>query len=210
VHKNEQEDAMPNLDPRIDAYIAAAPDFARPILTHLRAALHAACPEVEETIKWSMPYFMYQGMLCNMAAFKAHCAFGFWKGALIVQQGDAKTELAMGQFGRITALADLPSNKVLSAYIKQAMRLNADDVKVAARARPAAPRPVLVPADLAQALAANPAAAGHFKAFSPSQQRDYTDWLEDAKTAPTRLRRLETALAWIAEGKIRHWKYAKC
>src|SRR5262249_29175342 len=107
-------------DPRVDAYIERSAEFARPILTHLRDLVHVACPDVEETMKWSFPHFQYKGLLCSMAAFKEHCAFGFWKGSLIVEQGKV-TEQAMGQFGRITRLSDLPSKKVLTGYIKEAM-----------------------------------------------------------------------------------------
>ena len=99
---------MPTKDPRIDDYVAKSADFAKPILNHLRKLIHAACPAVEETMKWSFPHFMYKGMLCSMAAFKNHCSFGFWKGALIFGGDDGynkASEEAMGQFGRITALS---------------------------------------------------------------------------------------------------------
>jgi hypothetical protein len=77
------EITMGKNDPRIDDYIAKSQDFARPILEHLRDLVHKACPEVEETMKWSFPHFDYKGMMCSMAAFKQHCAFGFWKASLI-------------------------------------------------------------------------------------------------------------------------------
>src|SRR5271155_741106 len=115
---------MGTRDDRVDAYIARSAEFARPILTHLRDVVHAACPEVEETIKWSFPHFLYKGMLCSMAAFKEHCTFGFWKGALVVAGGGGAAEKAMGQFGRITSLAELPAKKVLTSTIKAAMKLN--------------------------------------------------------------------------------------
>ena len=201
---------MPTLDPRIDAYIAKSNEFARPILEHLREVVHGACPEVEETMKWSFPHFMYKGMLCGMASFKAHCAFGFWKAELLVAAADAKTQEAMGQFGRITSVADLPSKKVLAGYVKQAMKLNDDGVKAPARAKPATPRPLTVPDYLLAALAARPPALEHFEAFSTSGKREYVDWLEEAKAEATRLRRLEQAVEWIAEGKARNWKYANC
>jgi uncharacterized protein YdeI (YjbR/CyaY-like superfamily) len=201
---------MPTLDPRVDAYIAKSAEFAQPILAHLRAVVHAACPDVEETIKWGFPHFQYEGMLCGMSSFKAHCAFGFWKAALIIEKGDNKTEEAMGQFGRLASVKDLPSKKVLTGYIKLAMQLNVDGVKSPARAKPATPRPLTVPPYFTKALAANKVAKAHFTAFSPSQKREYVDWLEEAKTEATRERRMGTALEWLAEGKKRNWKYENC
>ena len=201
---------MPTQDARIDAYIAKSAEFAQPILTHLRALIHETCPEVEETIKWSMPCFEYKGMLCNMAAFKAHCAFGFWKAPLMVAPEDDKGKEAMGQFGRITSLKDLPPKRTMQAYIKKAMALNEQEVKVPRRARPATPRPVEMPAVLTAALAANSAAAGHFASFPPSAQREYADWISEAKTDSTRDKRLAQAIEWIAEGKRRNWKYENC
>src|SRR4051812_42128922 len=127
-------------DARIDAYIANAAEFARPILLHLRELVHAACPDVEETMKWSFPHFQYKGMLCGMTAFKEHCAFGFWKHKLIVQKGVASEE-AMGQFGKLTKLSDLPAKKVLTGYIQQAMKLNDDGVKVPKPAKPKVAKP---------------------------------------------------------------------
>lgn len=199
---------MPVIDPRIDAYIAQSPDFAQPILAHLRAVVHAACPEVEETIKWSRPHFLYKGMLCGMSAFKAHCAFGFWKGTLLFP-GTTEKE-SMGHFGRLASVKDLPSKKVLAGYVKQAMQLNEEGAVTPARARPAAPRTVTVPAYFAAALKSNQAALARFDAGSPSFRREYVDWLEEAKTEATRLRRMAQAIEWIAEGKARNWKYEKC
>ena len=202
---------MATRDPRIDAYIAKSADFARPILEHLRAVVHAACPDVEETMKWSFPHFQYKGMLCHMASFKEHCAFGFWKGSLIVGKGDGEAEKAMGQFGRITKLSDLPSKKVLTGYIKEAMKLNEAGVKSPSRSKPKAPKPApVVPDDLAAALAKNPAAHATFETFSPSHRREYIEWITEAKTPATRSRRLETAIEWMAEGKPRNWKYMNC
>jgi uncharacterized protein YdeI (YjbR/CyaY-like superfamily) len=203
---------MPTIDPRIDAYIAAAPDFAKPILDHLRAIIHAACPEVEETMKWSFPHFMYKGMLCGMSAFKAHCALGFWKGELLIAKTDDKGKEAMGQFGRIASVKDLPSKKELTVLVKRAMKLNDDGVKAApGRTKAAAPKPApTTPPYLAEALATRPSALEHYTAFTPSKQREYVEWLEEAKTDATRLRRLEQAVEWIAEGKARNWKYEKC
>ena len=201
---------MPTIDPRIDAYIAKSADFAQPILTHLRAVVHAACPDAEETMKWSFPHFQYKGMLCSMAAFKAHCAFGFWKAELLLAAADSKTQEAMGQFGRIVTVADLPSENTLISYIKKAMQLNDDGAKVPSRAKAPAPRPLDVPGDLLAALAAAQPALDNFNGFNTSSRRDYVDWLAEAKTATTRQRRLEQAVAQCAEGKTRNWKYANC
>lgn len=197
---------MPTLDPRIDDYIARSPDFAQPILAHLRALVHAACPEVEETMKWSMPHFMYKGMLCGMASFKAHCTFGFWKGALLFPGIEKES---MGHLGKITSIKDLPSKKELAGFIKQAMKLNDEGVKTRARERKA-PAELVVPDYFAAALKADRAASKVFDAGSASFRREYVMWLEDAKTDATRLRRMAQAVAWLAEGKARNWKYEKC
>ena len=200
---------MGKRDPRVDAYIEKSADFAKPILVHLRDVVHAACPEVEETMKWSFPHFMHHGMMCGMAAFKQHCTFGFWRGELVVGRATAADERAMGQFGRITALAALPSRKALTAYIRKAAKLNEEGIKPL-RAKPK-PRPeVAMPDDLGSALKRNRKAATAFAAFSPSQRRDYIDWIVDAKREETRAKRLVQAIEWIAEGKSRNWKYEKC
>ena len=194
-------------DPRIDQYIARQADFARPILTHLRELVHAACPDVVEETKWGAPFFMYRGPLCSMAAFKQHCAFGFWKGALVVGRGSGEDERAAGQFGRITSLKDLPSKKELTAFIRKAMKLNEEGVTVpkAKKSRPTLP----VPPELTAALAKNRKAREVFESFSPSQRRDYSEWIGDAKREDTKAARVEQAVEWIAEGKPRHWKYQK-
>ena len=201
---------MTTIDPRVDAYIAKSADFAQPILEHLRAVVHAACPEVEETMKWSFPHFMYKGMMCSMASFKAHCALNFWKAELLMAE-EANRE-AMGQFGRITSVKDLPSKKILTAYVKQAMKLNDEGVPSPARAKPKAaePRALEIPDYLVAALKKTAAAQKHFDAFTPGKKREYVEWLTEAKTEATRLRRLEQAIEWIAEGKARNWKYEKC
>jgi uncharacterized protein YdeI (YjbR/CyaY-like superfamily) len=201
---------MGTQDDRVDTYIAKSAAFARPILTHLRKVVHAACPDVEETMKWSHPHFMYKGMLCSMVSFKEHCSFGFWKSLLIVQNGGGEIEKAMGQFGRITKLSDLPAQSILSGYIKEAMKLNEAGIKTPARSRPKGPKEVVVPDDLATALQRNKAARATFEGFSPSHKREYVEWLTEAKTEATRARRLETALEWMAEGKPRNWKYQNC
>ena len=195
-------------DPRIDAYIERQADFARPILEHLRTAVHAACPEAEETLKWSMPHFMYKGqMLAGMAAFKAHATFGFWRGKEVLGETGAERE-AMGQFGRIGSIDDLPPKDVLAGLVRKAMTL-ADQGR---KPRPkAAPKPVLAaPDDLAAALDANPAARAVFDAFSASCRREYIQWIVEAKRPETRAARLGQAVQWIAEGKKRNWKYEQC
>lgn len=193
-------------DPRVDAYIASSADFARPVLTHLRDVVHATCPDVEETMKWSFPHFMYQGMLCSMASFKGHCALTFWKGALVLD--GAGSDGAMGQFGRITSIADLPAKTVLAGYVKKAMTLNERGVKAPIRAKVRVARPALpVPPALAAALARNAKARTTFEKFSPSQRREYVEWISEAKTDATRERRVATAVEWLAEGKTRNWKY---
>ncbi len=199
---------MPKLDPRVDAYIERCAEFARPILSFLRETVHAACPDVEETIKWGMPVFMYHGMLCSMAAFKQHATFGFWKGRLVV--ADAADESAMGQYGRITHCRDLPSKKVIAGHIKLAMKLNAEGIKrpaaTAAKPKPASP----VPEDLAAALKKHRVARIAFEAFSASHRREYIEWISEAKRAETRARRLVQTIEWLAEGKPRNWKYLDC
>jgi Bacteriocin-protection, YdeI or OmpD-Associated/Domain of unknown function (DU1801) len=200
---------MAKKDERIDAYIAKSAEFARPILTYLRDLVHATCPDVEETIKWSFPHFTYKGMMCGMAAFKEHCSFGFWKHSLVIGTAVGKGEGGMGSFGPITKLSDLPPKKVLTGYIKKAMELNATGVKKAAPPKKP-PKPVVVPDNLARALSKNAQARATFEGFSPSNKREYIDWITEAKTEATRSRRLETAIEWMAEGKPRNWKYMNC
>ena len=202
---------MGKKDPRVDRYIEKSADFAKPILNHLRKLAHAAHPEIEETLKWGFPHFVHRGILFGMGAFKAHCTMGFWKGKLILaKDGRTRADEAMGQFGRITGLADLPADKVLVGYIKQAVRLNEENIKVPSKPR-AAQRPKLViPACLKTALKKNKKALAAFEAFSYSHKKEYVQWITEAKTEETRNRRLETALDWLAQGKSRHWKYEKC
>jgi uncharacterized protein YdeI (YjbR/CyaY-like superfamily) len=197
---------MPNTDSRIDAYIAKSADFAKPILAYLRQLVHEACPDVEETIKWGIPHFDYHGILCGMAAFKEHCAFNLWKGSLVV--GDAPRE-AMGHFGRITKVSDLPPRKVMVSYIKQAAKLNEAGVKSPTRSKPKRKPELEIPIELEQALRKNKKAAAVFSSFSPSHKREYAEWISEAKRDETRQRRVSTALEWIAEGKRRNWQYEK-
>jgi uncharacterized protein YdeI (YjbR/CyaY-like superfamily) len=199
---------MANHDPRIDAYIAKSAEFARPILEHLRASVHTACPEVEEGIKWSMPFFSYKAApMCMMASFKQHCSFGFWLSREVTGGSD---EDGMGQFGKLATLQDLPSTKQLAAYLKKAMALNEAGVKKA-RPKTAKPAPVL-PDDLAALLAQKKHAAARksYEGFGPGAQREYVDWIVEAKTDATRQKRIATTLEWLAEGKKRNWKYGNC
>ncbi len=204
---------MATHDPRVDAYIAKSAEFAQPILNHLRELIHATCPDVEETWKWSFPHFDYKGStLCSMAAFKQHCAFGFWK-ASMMQDTDGVLEIkdraAMGHLGRITSLKDLPKDSILKKYIKAAMKLNDEGVKMPARnkASDAEKKALTTPPDFAALLKKNKAAAAVFKDFSYSNKKDYIEWFEEAKTEATRTKRMDQAIEWIAEGKSRHWKY---
>ncbi|MCE9618943.1 MAG: YdeI/OmpD-associated family protein [Planctomycetes bacterium] len=205
---------MPNTDKRIDAYIDKAQPFAKPILKHLRKLVHKACPEVQETIKWSFASFDYKGPFCSMAAFKEHAVFGFWKDKLIK---DPKGYLgarsnqggeAMGNLGRLTSLKSLPPDKAILDFIKQAKKLNDEGVKLPAKPKKA-PTKLVVPAYFSKAVKSNKKAQKTFEEFSPSAKREYVDWIVEAKSEATRHRRLETAVDWMAQGKIRNWKYVR-
>lgn len=193
-------------DPRIDAYIARQADFARPILIHIRALVHAAAPDISEAVKWGMPFFTYKDQnLCSMAAFKGHAAFGFWHDK--VGRDDAR-QGAMGQFGKIMQLNDLPSDTEIAALLTQAMALiDAGDRPRAGAKQAREPLPVH-PA-FADAIAADPAAAAVWAAFPPGKLRDYCEWINDAKSDSTRERRIGQAVEWIAQGKGRNWKYQR-
>jgi uncharacterized protein YdeI (YjbR/CyaY-like superfamily) len=193
----------------VDAYIAKSADFARPILKRLRALMHKACPKVEETIKWGVPHFEYQGVIAGMAAFKQHAAFGFWKRRLMKDPAGFFSKGESGMGGRkIRSINELPSDAVLLGYIREAVALNEQGAKVprSTRSKP----PVKTPPYLAAALKKNARARKAFENFSPSQQREYVEWLTDAKQEATRERRLATAIEWMAEGKTQNWKYQNC
>lgn len=195
-------------DPRIDAYIARQADFARPILEHLRRIVHEAAPEVEETIKWSMPHFTYRGRLfAGMAAFKAHATFGLWQASAVLGETGSERE-AMGQFGRLTSLDDLPPERELVEIVRRA----AAEAEKGPKPRPKkAPKPELeTPAELERALDSNPSARATFESFAPSARRDYVEWVIEAKRPETRAKRIAQAVEWMAEGKKRHWKYENC
>ena len=199
---------MPSRDKRIDAYIAKAAPFAQPILKHLREVVHEGCPEVEETIKWSMPSFEHKGPFVGMAAFKQHAVFGFWKHDLVVGD-DEKYREAMGSFGKLTSLDDLPSRRTLVALVKKAKKLNDEGVK-AVRAKTRARERATMHADLKSALAKNRKAKASFDAFPPSAQYEYVEWVAEAKGDDTRARRVAQSVEWMAQGKRRHWKYQNC
>lgn len=199
---------MPTLNPKVDAYIEKQADFAKPILVHLRKVVHETCPNVTETIKWGMPSFEYQGLLCGMAAFKAHATFGFWKHDLVIG-ADAKSREAMGSFGRITSVDQLPSKKQFAAWMKIAMKLNEDGVKTP-REKKAPKKPIPLHPKFKVALAKSKKAKETFDNFAPSCQREYLEWISEAKRDETRDKRIATAVEWLAEGKKRNWKYENC
>ncbi len=203
---------MGNRDKRIDAYIVKAQPFAWPILEHLRALVHKACPNVEESIKWSFPHFNYKGeMMCSMASFKQHCAFGFWKAALMKDKtllANAKGETAMGHLGRITSLKDLPSDATIIRYLKEAMKLNDAGIKMEKKKR-ISMNELVIPDYFIKELKKNKASQKTFESFSPSNRKEYVLWITEAKTEATRKSRMATAIEWMAEGKPRNWKYMK-
>jgi uncharacterized protein YdeI (YjbR/CyaY-like superfamily) len=199
-------------DSRVDHYIMESEPFAQPILNHLRNLVHIACPDVIETIKWSFPNFDYKGSpLCHMASFKKHCAFGFWLGTkikdthgLFITEGPEK---AMGQLGQITSVKQLPPDEILIEYILQACSLIEQGVKLSKT--PAQKKPIDIPDYVQKALNADKKARSHFDGFTPAQQREYLVWITEAKTEATRLKRLDTMLEWVAQGKKMNWKYEK-
>src|SRR5687768_16626430 len=197
-----------NSDPRVDDYIAKSAPFARPILRKIRAAVHAGCPEVEETMKWSFPHFMHHGILCSMASFKSHCAFGFWKEQLMTGTSGPGGAVAPN-FGRVTSLKDLPSKQAFVRLVKEAVRLNEDGIKPQRKAPQDRSRSVRAPADLMAALRNNPEARVAYEELSPSHKREYIEWITEAKLDETRKRRVATAVEWIAEGRIRDWRYVR-
>lgn len=200
----------------VDEYIASAAPFAQPILTHIRDLVHKALPDVEEDIKWSMPFFLYRGlMLGNMAGFKQHCSFGLWgkEGPANLRKDGVYDREAMGQLGKIASVKDLPQDRDFIKYLQSA----AAEIETGARTqnysrpKPGTPKPPPeVPPALATALKRNKAAATHFAAMAPGCQREYCEWISEAKRDETRDKRVATAVEWIAEGKRRNWKYESC
>lgn len=203
---------MSKFSPAIDHYIAMAQPFAKPILEELRETVHRYCPEVTETIKWSFPHFDYKGsMLCSMAAFKQHCAFGFWLESLLkdehrILQRESKS--GMGALGKITSLEDLPAPDKLGGLILQAMELSDAGVKLP-KSKPQATKELAVPQALIRELEKHPAAKSVFDNFSFSHKREYVDWLNEAKTDATLNKRLDTTISNLLEGKSKEWKYRK-
>lgn len=201
---------MPTIDPFVDAYIERSKDFAKPILDHIRALVHEACPDVIETKKWSFPHFDYKGMMCSMASFKEHCAFGFWKQSLLEAAAFPAEKTAMGSFGRIKTVADLPDDMTMKKLIVEAMRLNDEGVKVKKAPVSKEKKELVVPELLIAALESNAAASETFNNFPYSCKKEYVEWITEAKTEATRDKRLATTLEWLAEGKRRNWKYENC
>jgi len=201
---------MVKKDNRVDLYIAKAKPFAQPILNHLRALVHQACPDVEESIKWSFPNFEYKGIFCSMAAFKEHCSFGFWKASLMKDAEKLKDnqQSAMGHAGKIKSLKDLPSDKIVMGWIKEAAKLNEDGIKLPPRKKTEF-KDLDVPDYFLKAVSKNKKALVIFEKFPPSHKKEYVQWITEAKTEDTRNRRRNTAIEWIAEGKGRNWKYEK-
>ena len=200
---------MPNHNPQVDAYIERAQPFARPILQTLRALFHKACPDIQEKLKWGVPSFEHKGIVGGFAAFKQHVSWGLWKSALLDDPTEAmktRAASAMGA-GKLTSVDDLPPDRVVLHLIRQAVDLNERGITWP-RPKPVRKPPPRVPPDLLKALKSNPRAAVAFKGFSPSHKREYIEWITEAKQPSTRARRLEQAIAWIAQGKPRNWKYA--
>jgi uncharacterized protein YdeI (YjbR/CyaY-like superfamily) len=205
---------MNHTDPRVDNYIIKSADFAVPILVYLRELVHASCPEVRETMKWSFPHFEYKGsILCSMASFKYHCAFGFWYGSLLTDPhkllATGEERNSMGSLGKIKSISDLPAAEHLTAFIAEVMQLIDVGTKVKKEEKPKEVKELVVPAYMLDALNDNPKALRTFDNFSYSQKKEYVEWLEDAKTEATRNKRLATAVGWMEEGKIRNWKYLR-
>lgn len=205
----------PTTDPRIDAYITKSADFAKPILEHIRKLVHKACPEVTETIKWSMPFFEYNGtILCNMAGFKQHCSFGFWNASQLKDTEGVlqiKDRNAMGHLDRLCSVKDIPADKIMIAYIREAAQLIREGKNIPARgtAKKEPKKELPMPAELAAALKKNKTAKETFEAFPPSHRKEYIEWISEAKTDATKEKRVATTIEWLTEGKSRHWKYQK-
>lgn len=208
---------MPNdqIDSRVDAYIEKAAGFAQPVLAHLRKLMHQACPRATESVKWGMPFFVQHGVILgHMAAFKNHCAFGFWGPEMkkVLAKNGLDSSSSMSSLGRITGLQDLPADKLLLSCMRHAAELVESGERKKSIERPSRSRKgkVQVPPELTAALKKNKAAAKAFQEFSPSCQREYADWVAEAKRSETKQTRLKQALTWISQGKSRHWKYQNC
>ncbi|MBI2407845.1 MAG: YdeI/OmpD-associated family protein [Gemmatimonadetes bacterium] len=197
---------MGTRDKRVDAYIAEAQPFARPILEQLRATVHTASPDVDEAIKWGMPFFTSGGrLLANMAAFTAHAAFGFFRADDVMGAGKAERD-AMGSFGRITSVRDLPPRSAIIAWVRRAVKLAAEGPRPAAQRRAAKPTPK-VPAALAAAIKTDATLRAQWAAFTPGKRREYLAWIAEAKQPATRARRVATTIAQVKQGKSQNWRY---
>ncbi len=204
---------MNGYDEGVDAYIGKSADFAKPILEHFRELVHTTCPDVQEKLKWGMPFFDYRNeMMCHMASFKNHAVVGFWKAAIMKDAAlmqNAQSEVSMGHLGKITSLKDMPTDKKLTGYLKEAMKLNDDGIKVIKKPISAEKKEVIVPDYFTKALEKNKKAKEVFGGFSYSHRKEYVEWITEAKTEATRDKRMAQAIEMIAEGKGRHWKYQK-
>lgn len=199
---------MSKLNPEVDQYIEKAAGFAKPILKHLRNLIHTACPEIIEAIKWGCPHFTYKGIVCGMAAFKQHCVFGFSKQALLQDPAGIfkeKDKHSMGQMGKLTSLSDLPDDTILISYMLEAIALNEAGINLPKKVPTKAE--LTIPTDFNLALTNHAHARRNFDQFSYSNQKEYIDWIMEAKTQATRQRRLDTTIEWLNEGKPRNWKY---
>lgn len=200
------------MDSRVDAYIEKTATFAKPILVKLRKLIFQACPDAKETIKWSFPnYEIYGSVFCSMAAFKEHCSMGFWKASLL-KDPENVLKLAdrnsMGHLDKLTSVKDLPSDKILIAYLREAALLNKNNIK-AVKPKTVPKKELPVPKVLSEALKKNRKASNTFEGFPPSQRREYIEWITEAKSEETLNKRLATTIEWLEEGKIRNWKYKK-
>lgn len=204
---------MQNTDPRIDAYIAKSATFAQEILNSIRNTVHAYCPDCVETMKWNFPHFMYKGdILCSMAAFKQHCAFGFWKEKLMIKSSNLLTDKgksAMGDFGKITCIKDLPSKSVLKACIQEAMILNEQGIKLPKPVQKIADSAIVIPEEFQSALNSNALAKKNFNAFSNSHKREYINYILEAKRDATRLSRIQKSIEMLTIGKSHNSKYIR-
>jgi len=196
----------------IDAFIQKSAEFAQPILIHLRKLIHDNCPDIVEKIKWGMPHFEYKAeTLCYMSAFKKHCVFGFYKASLMknpILMQQAQAETAMGNLGRITSLKDLPSDNKMKTWIREAMSLTDKGIKLPPRKKTDASG-IEVPEDFQKLLQKNKTAKANFTKMPPSHKKEYIGWITEAKTTPTREKRILTSLEWLSENKSRNWKYEK-
>lgn len=199
-------------DRRIDDYISKSEEFAKPILRYIRDIVHKACPEVTETMKWGMPHFDYKGMMCGIASFKQHCTFGFWKASLMKDKYKVFVKgenSGMGNFGKVKDIQDLPSAKIIIEYIKEAMKLNDDNVAVPKELKENVRKELVIPEYFLKVLKKNEVALKTFMDFSYPHKKEYLEWITEAKKEETREKRIYAAIKWLSEGKGRNWKYEK-